>query len=369
MKRESWLILFATFVMTVIFYFYFGWGLPAVKRFPVEPKTNLTETDLTAGYSKEDIEAKLSQYPLTKNILQQNDDSEIIPGLSATRSLNILEGKIGMCTTMTPQGVTIANDFLISSAYDHDSRHQSVLYVQDLQTKKLLKTIILKGTPHVGGITYDEDNQLLWVCGRKNKQAEIFSITLEAIEKYQDDSTKPIRYHQEAILGTISRASYVTYHDHSLFVGFFNPSGHGYVQRYQINRHGEVQGKNIVNQLHTQFLVLADAVSSQDTLKQIQGIAFYGGYGFLSQSFGPGSSKLYVFKENHHKKLYHKSDAVAVFTMPSHLEQISIDKEKIYFIFESAAYAYRNSSLDPIDRIVSLDLKTLNQMIKEDKHE
>lgn len=369
MKRGSWGILFITIVLTSIFYIYYGWGIPAVKRFPIEPKTKLTATTDKALFSNDDILTKLSVYPLTEKMISDGNDFPVIPGLIATRSYNILEDKIGMCTTMTPQGVTVAGDYLISSAYDHDSRHQSVLYVQDIRTHKLLKTIILKGTPHVGGITYDADHQQLWVCGRKNRQAEIFSISMEAIKKHQDKSKHAISYHQEAILGTISRASYITYHKNSVFVGFFNPSRHGYVQRYTIDKNGQLQGKSLVNQLHTQFTVLADAISSQDTLKQIQGITFFDGYGLLSQSYGPGASKLYVFKEDRRKKIYHEADALAVFKMPSHLEQLSVGNGKIYFVFESAANAYKESSEDPVDRILSIDQATLKTMIKEAQHE
>nr|WP_225354146.1 hypothetical protein [Lacticaseibacillus saniviri] len=52
--------------------------------------------------------------------------------------------------------------------------------------------------------------------------------------------------------------------------------------------------------------------------------------------------------------------------MPSHLEQISNHQGRLYTIYESSAYAYRKTSHDHIDRVVSLDLKDFITLIKKE---
>ncbi|SMH69645.1 hypothetical protein LCUFL03_80026 [Latilactobacillus curvatus] len=47
-----------------------------------------------------------------------------------------------------------------------------------------MKNIILRGRPHVGGITYDPEHDLLWVCGRKKARAQLFAIKLTTIGQY-----------------------------------------------------------------------------------------------------------------------------------------------------------------------------------------
>ena len=376
MNRTSKWLLGLTVVLTALMLTVFGWGHRNVKHFRLEPTTNLTATNTDSVYSEANFEQTMKKYRDFDTLalidrVQGNTatslnyrDFAIIPGLKATRTLNLTSGEIEMCTTMTPQGVTIAGNYLITSAYDHDQQHNSVLYVQDLTTHKLLTTVVLKGHPHVGGITYDPISKQVWVCGRRDGYAEVFSISLNKLVRYNLDTTQaPINYTQRVLLGTISRASFITYHDRSLYVGFFNPRRGGNVQRYQLSKSGRIENNTFTYHLKNQLNVFVSAVFRQDILTQIQGMAFYDGYAILSQSYGPGNSKLYIFKEDKTQKTFRKSEAVAVFTMPSHLEQISAHDGRLYTIYESSAYAYRKSSHNHIDRIVSLDLKDFINLV------
>jgi len=377
-KKSSWYLLIGTLLVTIGMYTLMGWGHKSVKRYITQPTTTRTTTNTDAVYSLNTFEKTLKRYPSVDVLALANDetndnshdltyrDFSIIPGLKATTTIDSATGERAMGTAMTPQGVTIAGKYLVTSAYDHDERLNSVLYVQDLKTKRLIKTVVLQGRPHAGGITYDPNAKQLWVCGRRDNWAEVFAISLKTLESYQLSKNKPITYSQRALLGTISRASFITYHKQSLFVGFFNPRGAGNIQRYLLDKNGRIQGQSLVGRLSTQVSVLTNAVLRQDTLQKIQGLAFYDGYAILSQSFGPGRSKLYIFKEDLNKTIYHKSDALTTVTMPSHLEQISNHQGRLYTIYESSAYAYRKTSHDHIDRVVSLDLKDFITLIKKE---
>ncbi|GAF39001.1 hypothetical protein FC83_GL001638 [Agrilactobacillus composti DSM 18527 = JCM 14202] len=385
MNRKSILILSVTLVLTAIFYLVFGWGQGTLKVYDTEPATNYDDTSNGGIYSQKafistlqkfkrlDLIARLGPVPekdlkdfsyAPKYFNYKYDDFLALPGLRATKTINSTTGEVEMCTTMTPQGVTIAGDYLITSAYDHDGFHNSVLYVQNLHTKKYVKTIVLDGRPHVGGITYDPNSNQVWVCGRRNNTAEVFAISMADLEKYDVAKTKkPIAYTQRSGLGTLSRASFITYHVNSLFVGFFNPAGKGHVQRYELDKDGNIAGHSLNANVTTRLDLFTDSVFHQDTIKQVQGLAFYDGYAILSQSFGPGNSKLYIFKEDRNKKIYRESDAIDTFEMPAHLEQISAHDGRLYMVFESAAYAYRKTSHNHIDRVVSMNLKDFIQLV------
>lgn len=100
---------------------------------------------------------------------------------------------------MVPQGVTIAEDFLLTTAYDKTRDHNSVVYVQDVKTHKLLKTILLHGRSHVGGITYDPINQEVWVTAYREEQAAAFAFPIQSITKYDDHKAAKIKYEQKAL--------------------------------------------------------------------------------------------------------------------------------------------------------------------------
>lgn len=380
LKKESIFILIVTFVLTLIFLLVFGWGEANIEIYTYEPKTNLVETNSDPVYSEKNFAKTLQEYPevndltLFEDIVNNDEptidysDIPVMPGLKATKTLNNLSKTTEMCTSMTPQGVTIAEDYLITSAYDSHGIHNSVLYVQDINTNELIKTIVLKGKLHVGGIAYNNKSKELWVCGRRKNKAEIFSIKLEDIEKYDfNKKNKPIKYNQRVLLNNISRASYITYFEDALYVGFFNPLGKGSVKQYLLNEKGEVEGQNSIENLIDKFNILADAISSEDTLEKVQGIAFFEDYSILAQSYGPGESKLYIFNKDLNKSIYHSSDAIAEFIMPSHLEQIHENDGYLYMVFESAANKYRKSSKNKIDRIISIDLEGFIRLVLEEE--
>jgi hypothetical protein len=360
LTKQSKIILLVVAVMTLVFYIGFGWGNRTIKLASHEPKTTEKTTSTKELYTQKVFKKTIHKYQNMTTVTTDLERDAIMPGIKATRTLNFESGKVEMCTTMTPQGVAIAEEYLLTTAYDHDAQHNSVLYVQDKTSHALIKTVVLQGMPHVGGVTYDEDNQNIWVCSRRKGKAEIVAIPLKSLTQYDFNQTKkPIRYSQRVSLGTISRASFLTYENQALFIGFFNPSGRGNVQRYDMNKQGEIQAKEVIDGLNDRLDALTSSISTQDTLGKVQGIVFYKNYAILSQSYGPGTSKLYIFKKELTKKVFSAGDALAIIKTPAHLEQVSQNDSKLYLNFESSAYAYRQSSHNHVDRIVALDIEKL----------
>ena len=63
---------------------------------------------------------------------------------------------------MVPQGMCIAEQYTLITAYDSDEAAKSVIYVLDFN-KNLVKTLILPDSYHVGGIAYDTANKLILI--------------------------------------------------------------------------------------------------------------------------------------------------------------------------------------------------------------
>lgn len=344
----------------------FGFGHVDIVKRPGEPATTALTTSTAPLYSTAAIVKRLNHYDdFAELIVPGNDQATAVsetavvktfavqPGLTATRTVNTETGARETCTGMTPQGVTPAGQYLLTTAYDHYKNHNSVLYVQDLNTHRLIKTVVLPGQPHVGGVAYDSTHHEIWLCGRKDGAAALFGLTMTQIERYQESHNKPISYDQVATLGTISRASFVTFHNNSLYVGLFKPYAAGYVQRYTVSKNGIVKGDDSES-TWSQWRVYTEALTSQHLLRQIQGFALYRGYALLSQSFGKHNSRLYIFKAG--TGTYRQDQALAVFNMPPHLEQISASQGKLYMVFEGAAHAYRHRSGRNFDRIATMDI-------------
>ena len=65
----------------------------------------------------------------------------------------------------TPQSITtVGNNYLVSA---YKKGENSKIYIYDKVTKKLTGEIILNNRAHVGGISYDEKNNILYVAGSK----------------------------------------------------------------------------------------------------------------------------------------------------------------------------------------------------------
>ncbi len=129
---------------------------PVTLRAAEETSTN---TEPTLYKTVDEQKNALSAYPsviragFDANQSQTDQGTYVIPGLIETQTLD-KTGKVAECDEMTPQGVTIADDYILISAYCHKHEHNTVLYVLSRDDHKYLKTIVLENRPHAGSIAY-----------------------------------------------------------------------------------------------------------------------------------------------------------------------------------------------------------------------
>ena len=284
----------------------------------------------------------------------------VLPGLLATKSYDFKTKKVNTATAMTPQGITIAGKYILLTAYDGNTNMLQSVYVLDKKTGKYLKTIQVAGRPHLGGIAYDPVAKNIWVTGSMGKASALAAFSMAELKSYKAGSQIPIKYKYQIAIPAVEKASTVTYYDGQLFVGFFNMYGRGKVAAYTIARSGKNRGSITNNEVKsvTGTLRWSDPTGETSMDKQIQGIAIYQNKIFLSQSYGSGDSKLYVFPTSALNALDEKN-AELVITMPPYLEQITAYKGQLLCVFESGSKIYARPEIVVMDRILSMNINAL----------
>lgn len=118
----------------------------------------------------------------------------IVPGLGTTGDDDWINSYVH-CNNLCPQGICVAGDYLLTSAYCMDDLHDSCIVIYDLATGERLNTLVLKDQKsHVGGIAYDTKNEILWIChSKKDKETGLYSlqkVKYSELKKYATGTKK-----------------------------------------------------------------------------------------------------------------------------------------------------------------------------------
>ena len=340
-----------------------------VYRQATEPVTKAFTTSTEAVlYDQEEQLSVLKHFEemygaMTRRIPEEDYGMVILPGLDSTQTLKDNEsGEISICTSMTPQGICIAEEYILVSAYCHTHTHNSVIYVIDKNTGEFRKEIVLKDKNHVGGLAYDTKYHLVWVSSGQNDRASVSAFSLKNLKAYDlEKRKKPITYTYKYDLYTLEKDSFMTYADGYLYIGHFSMDENSVVQKFQIGEHGGLK-----TQSGSSFGIDKRIAIPEDVKQipnRIQGIAIYKDKVILTQSYGWTPSKLFVHNYSDFMHQTEKQYTINKISMPQKLEQIYIDGNDLYVLFESAAYAYRAQPLPKVDRICKL---SLSDIIKSD---
>ena len=266
--------------------------------------------------------------------------SYIIPGL-----INTNVGGF-QSTTMCPQGITFAKDYLLVSAYDLAADELSVVYVMNKKSKELLTTLVLPTKAHVGGICYD--GKSIYLTTGSKVSALWYGDIVAAVE-----SGKPsvnVDFHSVCKVGF--SASYITYYNDKLWVGSYNELKKTQLYSYYVD--------------DFDTYVTLTKVDSVTMPTRVQGIAFTkDGYLIMSRS-----CQLYKGLRGYMRRIdiylpeFSEEDSGSMDIgsclryeyVPSMNEGIAIDGAYLYVLFESAAFP--NASYK-VDRISAFPVKKL----------
>lgn len=365
-KKHLRLLIFLTLLIIAgSSYFYYA----VIYRGKYEPEPVETSTSTEPLYSLKSRRDWLSLTPKLKAAAFNGRAAEIdygtyvIPGLTATQTQIFgQKNSSDICTSMTPQGLAVTEDYLLVSAYCHSGTHNSVIYVIDKKEHTFIKELVLRNKSHVGGLAYDPVHHNIWISGMSRGIPQVNAITLEQLENYSfQESHQPLVYSQSYDLYAITRTSFITYHDNALYVGYFTQNTASVLEEYDIAEDGTLitQFSSDMPDMVDSFTPIALPSDMRVITEQAQGVAFYENKILFSHSYGIFPSTIQIFNNNTFQKLLEKENAESSLYLPEKLEQIYVDGENLYVLFESAAYSYRASSLIKMDRILKLNLKTL----------
>lgn len=211
----------------------------------------------------------------------------------------------------TPQGITSIDGQIFLTAYKNGEN--SRIYIYDESTNEYKGKLILNNKAHVGGITYDEENGIIFVTGTKGR-VNTYSydrikevIESEAISKIDDDFTIDFRGFTDeetnecyfSISSNIninvnenmdSKVATVCYYDGRIFIGSFEGIDPGIWTSYEISYDKE---NNTINIKKPSNGFLPSAT---------QGMAYteYNGSKYLitAQSVGVSKSTITIFKKS-----------------------------------------------------------------------
>ena len=267
---------------------------------------------------------------------------------------------------MTPQGLAVTEDYLLVTAYCHTNTHNSVIYVIDKKTHEFVKEIVLRNKSHVGGIAYDTIHNNIWISCMSRGIPQVNAITLEQLKSYCfQNGYQPISYSQSYDLYAITRNSFLTYHNNALYIGYYTSNSASVLEEYDITEDGTLQTSTVDDDTITTGQLGVDSLTPlalpsgmRVITERAQGVAFYKNRILTSHSYGvlPGSLKVFP---NSLQMLLEEDTMLQKIRFPSKLEQIYVDGDDLYVLFESAAYGYRYTSLTQFDRILKLNLNTL----------
>jgi fibronectin type 3 domain-containing protein len=258
-------------------------------------------------------------------------------------------------TEMCPQGICFAKNYLLITAYDLLGEENSVIYVMDKNTKKLMTTLVLPSKVHAGGLCFDGVN--VWITSGRSLAAIPYAQINELAQK--GNAYAQVEYISTCNLGVT--ASYVTYYNKKLWVGSYNELSTTKMYSYSI------EDKN-----DDPYLTREENITMPT---RVQGIAFTkSGYLILSRSCQTRKGRrgylrlLALYKPDlsggSEISTVSLGKCLNTVGMPSMNEGIAVNGSYVYVIYESAAF---EESTFKMDRICAFKGSSLKKKTTVDK--
>lgn len=341
-----------------------------VQKLTYVPPEIVTNANATVYKTAAAMGSKLSDYEDFQELCTfTKQGTYVIPGLRSTLvglPEEAIEDK--RCIDMVPQGVCATEEYILVSAYCHKKQHNSIIYVIDKENHQYVKSIMLNGKAHVGGIAYDPEFQNIWVCFRSGHISQVGKFTLTALEKYYM-SHKEDYLHFSSLynLEEIAEASFITYHDKKLYIGLFSrgENSGGVVQTYRLNARGELnteQRGDGEEEPKDDSQKYASPIHIAKIADEVQGITFYKDKVLFAQSYGARRSSHMLICDYVGDDVDYSKEECIDMLMPNMLEQITADGDQLMMIFESCGRPYRFRCTYIIDRVCIMNMDELLEL-------
>lgn len=232
---------------------------------------------------------------------------------------------------MVPQGIDLNDDYVFVSLYDSFKKKSSVIMIFDYKMNFINK-VELNTFSHVGGISFDEANDLLWVSGTYG------SVNAYGVrDLLENASVKPVFFDSSVGNGLINfksqrAVSYLTVCDNKLYVGNYTLFNDGVLKEYEIIADNGKINLKYIDKIKVPSCVQGASIFGDDNSKYIS----------FSRSFGADKeSVIQIYKYNDDFSI--DNDCVTI-ELDSMLEQITFERNKMYGIYESNASIYSDGS-------------------------
>ena len=309
-------------------------------------------------------------YVLEKNIISKTSHkNRMVDYLSIYNSYHSLPGLANTnvlgqnCSSMVPQGICTCEEYVLTTAYDASNTYNSIIYVS--KSNHLIATLVYDKKVHMGGIAYD--GKYIWIAeggGSKNgngmgaiKKDEFFC----AIEASINLNAKSIALKNIIHINAaeLKYTSFCTFYDNLLWIGTFSLDNTNHIYGYSV-----CSDKGLLSLVPKRYI---------EAPKKAQGICFYKEdnniFLCVSTSYGRRHNSVlrcYDLKDynapsdifNNTKQIL-KGPAYRTLTLPSMAEQININDDNIYCIFESGANKYIKTSSRPIGSYCIFSAKSI----------
>lgn len=292
-----------------------------------EVTTDMEVKKTDVGIKDENVKEIINRYPEFKNVI--NEGNVVLP----------------IADDMVPQGITLMGDYILITSYDNLGKRNSIVHVLD-KKGNLVNKVTLDNKSHVGGISYDKENNLIWLPDDDGVllayESEEFINKKNVKYKYKfnnvSDELKDFLNKDRKLI------AFLTIDDGYIYIGNFSKDNKSIVKKYEIINNGE----EILLKYMNKFKVPAKTQSI--TFKNIGNKK----YMLTSNSYTRRkSSYIKVFEYKEEISDYEKE--IKSIELPPMLEQIVVDDNNLYIIFESNAKKYSNC-LEKIGYICVLDL-------------
>lgn len=259
-------------------------------------------------------------------------------------------------TKYIPQGICVVEDNILITAYDEEKIDNSIIYL--INNNGYQKKIVLDGKYHGGGISYDKNNNNIYITGYGSDKGlsyvnvynynDILSYDdnlrskLKLVNKIKVDESFELL--SSASRNKISSPAYLYIHNNYLYVGNYH-TNKSIIKRYIIKENSTIAENN--------YEVINNPFS------YTQGMCIYNlddthYYIFSSSKGRKNNSKLYIATLNNNNLT-----KVGEITLPCMSEQVCIVDNKIAIIFESGARKYYSTAKNVVDSICYLDIEKI----------
>ena len=319
-------------------------------------------------YSEPDEYSKVlkrTMYDVYKTFTGKIDDGKTIPIPGLVETCTEMDGEIITSKDYIPQGLCMAGDYMLITAYDVRKKLNTVIYAVDTNARKLVSTLTLPNKYHAGGIAFDGEN--IWMTGDTSDKYKgrpfVQYMTYETfLEHIKDPVSKVDESELSANIYIKNKPSFLECDNGILWVGTYagrKNTAEGYLNGYEITGEPGNRGLNTI-----MYSLIAGIDSSA------QGADIENGYLYVSSSY-KGTSRYvkssFITKYDLRRAMestgtyYVEGKEISRVEVPKMNEEIIVNGSTVHINFESGSRYWRRALINT-DRILAVDERIWGHM-------